>query len=84
MRNLDQYPITKSEIVDCMNKMISECDPDLIGDMRPLLLGRAVEIIEGANTLLGEMSDRLDLKQPHKYIAPYGPAAELLNLCKWK
>jgi hypothetical protein len=58
MRNLQKYPITKIEIVECLNDFYSEIRPDktmLVGDMRPLLISMAIEIIENA-----EIDERVD------------------------
>ncbi len=51
MRNLLEYPITKQEIVDCLDDIIASLNygnknaESPIGDMRPLLLAKAKEII---------------------------------------
>jgi hypothetical protein len=46
MRNLEQYPVTLDEIIDCLETFKTECDPELIGDMRPLLLDMAIAAVQ--------------------------------------
>lgn len=49
MRNTVEYPITKDEIVDCLREFITECvqgKTGLIGDIRPILLQKAIDIIQ--------------------------------------
>lgn len=45
MRNLKQYPITTEEVIERLDRLKSECDEDLFGDMTPLLLDEAMRII---------------------------------------
>ena len=35
MRNLLEYPITHKEAIEIINGFKCECDPSLIGDIRP-------------------------------------------------
>lgn len=35
MRNILQYPMTYQEAIDILNEIKHECDPNLIGDIRP-------------------------------------------------
>ena len=49
MRNLIQYPVTKEEIIGCLKEFVKEVDPEttgLYGDMRPILLAEAVDIVD--------------------------------------
>jgi hypothetical protein len=47
MRNLHEYPVTKEEILDYLARLQDEViKEDGIGDMRPLLLAKARQIIE--------------------------------------
>ncbi len=50
MRNTKEYPITRDEIVICLRDLSLELTNDrpmeLIGDMRPLLLQKAIDIIQ--------------------------------------
>jgi hypothetical protein len=46
MRNLKAYPITLDEIEQCLLCLAEELSKDeLVGDMRPLLLQKAAEIV---------------------------------------
>jgi len=50
MRNLVQYPVTKSEIVECLRReseaaMKHAADTGLMGDMRAYLLRKAADVI---------------------------------------
>lgn len=45
MRNILEYPITTKEIIECLEELKKECDPNLIGDMRPLLLDEAIKAV---------------------------------------
>jgi len=46
MRNLLQYPVTKSEIVECLRKESEAArNAEIIGDMRPYLLKKAADVI---------------------------------------
>jgi hypothetical protein len=48
MRNLVEYPITHEEIMECLarlSEVLSYDKTGLVGDMRPLLLDRATEIV---------------------------------------
>ncbi len=50
MRNIREYPITKDEIVECLKTMVADLkqlneDQMACGDMRPLLLQKAIDII---------------------------------------
>lgn len=47
MRNLQQYPITKVEIVECLQELRQNCTSDgVMGDMTPAVLNKAIEIIQ--------------------------------------
>ena len=51
MRNLMEYPILLEEVLECLEQFHRDVDPDktgLCGDMRPLLLLRAIKIIKNA------------------------------------
>jgi len=51
MRNTVEYPITKEEIIACLDEFAEQVDranSHLCGDMRPLLLAKAKEIILNA------------------------------------
>lgn len=50
MRNLEQYPITAEEVLECVNTLKDEVQKrveidDICGDMTPLLLTVAAQII---------------------------------------
>lgn len=48
MRDTIRYPITKDEIVLCLEsflKQIDHADTELVGDMRPILLLSAIDIV---------------------------------------
>lgn len=47
MRNLTQYPITLKEITDCLDQCSADInDDEIVGDMRPLLLRTASQILK--------------------------------------
>ena len=47
MRNLAQYPVTTAEILECLRTLFEEISAEKRpGDMRPLLLRKAAEIVE--------------------------------------
>jgi len=47
MRNLRQYPVTKSEIVECLRKQSEAArNTEIIGDMRPYLIMKAADVID--------------------------------------
>lgn len=52
MRNLVQYPIEPEEVIECLTNRIDELtETKSIGDMRPLLLQTAVEVVKKAYEL---------------------------------
>lgn len=54
MRNLVEYPVTKQEIVECLDRLIMERRErrdDLIGDMTPVLLEVAKRIVQASRDL---------------------------------
>ena len=53
MRNLVAHPITREEIVSCLRRLEAESPHEgLTGDMTPLLLAAAAEIVERADERL--------------------------------
>lgn len=49
MRDLARYPITRQEVLACLADFARGVDPavtGLVGDMRPVLLAKAAELIE--------------------------------------
>lgn len=60
MRNLLQYPITLSEVIECLKQLQKECNPDAIGNMTPLLLQQAIKIIERERFFHGGYEDDRD------------------------
>lgn len=54
MRNTVEYPFTLSEVIECLQTFQKECDPELVGDIRPILLQRAIDIVECERALHGE------------------------------
>jgi hypothetical protein len=46
MRNLVAYPVTLDEIIECLKTFKAGCDPELVGDMRPLLLDHAIAAVQ--------------------------------------
>ena len=45
MRNLTEYPVTREEIIAYLLGLLNDLDPNLIGDMRPLLLSITIHYI---------------------------------------
>lgn len=71
MRNTEKYPITTQEIVSCLLELSDELAnqrPLRIGDMRPLLLQKAAEIVAQAGppppVFLSESSCSSTAEQP--------------------
>lgn len=59
MRNLLEYPITLQEVIDLLERLetdaIKEGEEKLLcGDMRPLLLRKAIQVIERERFLHGD------------------------------
>jgi hypothetical protein len=47
MRNIDEYPITKAEIVDILQEVYNEIyNEGLCGDVRPIALKIAMTMVE--------------------------------------
>ena len=51
MRNIAEYPMTDREMTSTLARFAEECDPDLVGDMRPALLELAVRRTARATAL---------------------------------
>lgn len=52
MRNLQEYPITVDEVIECLKDLKKALSPEitqLCGDMRPLLLDEAIKIVEASS-----------------------------------
>lgn len=54
MRNLREYPITKDEVLDCLNRhralVAIEADEGIIGSIEALLLDEAIKIVESVHS----------------------------------
>jgi hypothetical protein len=47
MRDIHTYPITKTEIINCLNDLAKEIgEENAVGNMRPMLLRAAASIVE--------------------------------------
>lgn len=56
MRNLLQYPITLSEVVQCLDTLQAQLNnEENIGDMRPLLLEHASRIVLRAGFAISDV-----------------------------
>jgi hypothetical protein len=56
MRDTVRYPVTKDEILECLDNMLNDLSytkTGLVGDMRPLLISKAKDII-----LMGKFDQR--------------------------
>ena len=63
MRDLEKYPITTDEIIQCLQRLMDDVSYEktgLVGDMRPLLLANAIQIImeADADTWIDSLPDR--------------------------
>lgn len=45
MRNLLEHPILLKEVIDCLETIKGELNPELVGDMRPTIIAAAIGII---------------------------------------
>ena len=86
MRNLLEHPITETEITGALERLACSIeDEGGVGDMRPLLLRTAMQIVITAGNMLHEVGDRLDTKEPPiKYTTPWHIATDLLTACEWQ
>lgn len=55
MRNLLEHPVTKDEIVLCLLALTVDFDPDLVGDMRPMLIREAIKHVRGSALKLSDL-----------------------------
>ena len=55
MRNLVEYPVTKVEIMLCLKEIMDDCDQELIGDMRPLLINEAIKHVRASKLKLSNI-----------------------------
>ena len=61
MRWLTKYPITYDEVLNCLKQFQKECNPEAIGDMRPLLLEVAINVFKMHKFMdLSDLNDYLD------------------------
>lgn len=72
MRNLLDYPVTRDEVLECLNRLRADLDPALIGDMTPVLLSHAIAVIKTAY----ELRDGFANRQP-AFVVPFSEAAAL-------
>ena len=78
MRNLLEYPVTEQEICDLLLRLKGECDPDLVGDMTPVLLEQARQIVHAAYDMQRGIDERLEQERwPLKYATPWDKAKTL-------
>jgi hypothetical protein len=79
MRNLAEYPLTRDEVLECLNRLRAELNPELIGDMTPLILRHAISVIESAFKLRDAMATR----EP-AFVVPFAQATELCKAVDFK
>jgi hypothetical protein len=84
MRNIVKYPITESEIVECLERLSKEIlDEGSCGDIRPLCLKAAAEIVQAAGELLRGIDRRLaDPNSTMRYVTPWAEATKLVKALK--
>ena len=46
MRNLAEYPITKEEVVEALKDAKANLNPELIGDLRPVIYQDLIDMID--------------------------------------
>jgi hypothetical protein len=83
MRNLQAYPLTKSEIIQFLLEQRTAADPQatgLVGDMSPVILDQISKIVDAAFALCDAFSRRT---QPGMgFVIPFPEATALLEACK--
>lgn len=86
MRNLAKYPVAETEITGALERLACSIeDEGGVGDMRPLLLRTAMQIVITAGNMLHEINTRLDTKEPPiKYTTPWHVAIDLVKVCEWQ
>jgi hypothetical protein len=83
MRNLQQYPLTKAEVVQYLLEQRTACDPavtGLIGDMSPVILERISKIVDAAFAMCDGFIRRTDPGMG--FVIPFPEATALLEACK--
>lgn len=83
MRNLLEYPLTKEEIVTTLrNEARHHSEMGGIGDITPVCLEAAAQIVEASFLMIEEINRRLDDKLvacPLRYTTPWAEATKLLK-----
>lgn len=86
MRNLVEHPVTPQEIVECLRRTSRELEPGAdgaVGDMDPLLLRMAADVVEAAYGLLEGIDDRLKQHRERgdwlAYTTPWDRATALVR-----
>lgn len=68
MRNLKEYPLTTEECIAVLTGMKEAMlQQELIGDMRPLVLQKAIELFERRKLLEDELKERLRFSDSSLY-----------------
>lgn len=83
MRNLLEHPVTPQEIADCCRKVAAE-DTDVLGcgNMTPLLLSMAADVVEAAAGVLEGIEDRMKSGAHLSYVTPWDRATILVKAFK--
>lgn len=86
MRDLTRYPLTLSEIVGACERAALECEEgDGVGDIEPVALRAAAEIVRKSSALLRDMDKRLESpRDVTRYCAPFGSATDLMACVEWQ
>lgn len=91
MRNLDEYPITEKEIVDALRSQADKLldvpfDQRPFGDLTPMCLSAAVDIVEAAFDMLRGIERRfIDNPKSHmRWVTPWDKATKMIEATRRK
>jgi hypothetical protein len=78
MRNLNEYPVTRQEILAFLEEEYCKCNLDLTGNMRPVLLSHIITIVQASFEMHDGFLRRLN--QPGmKFVTPFPEATKLIR-----
>lgn len=81
MRNLLEYPVTPAEIVECCRREADLAKQNALsfGDMSPLLLSMAADVVEAAAGMLEGIEERFRNGDLLAYTTPWDRATALVR-----
>jgi hypothetical protein len=83
MRNLLEYPVTRDEVLECLTRLRADLNPELIGDMTPVLLDHAIAIVKTAFDLRDGF-DRRGKEPGMGFVVPFPEATALIKAVDFK